>query len=233
MNSLIRPLKFGFVLLLLSTCSPRNAKDSLANIQYSYLALGDSYTIGESVSEKDRWPVQLSDSLSSIGFKVSPPTIVATTGWTTAELKDGIKKAELNSSYDLVSLLIGVNNQYRGYDLDIYKVEFRELVEQAIAFANGDSTRVFVVSIPNYGVTPFGIQKGEEKIRTELLEYDAIAEQISSEYGIPFVNITPISENAKTNPDLIADDQLYPSGKMYTKWTSEIIPVATSLLDEQ
>lgn len=237
MNSLKTSIKLFTAVFLISSCIAKDTKTNLppnsSPDSYTYLALGDSYTIGESVKENERWPVQLADSLSLRGIKVSKPTIVAKTGWTTAELKDGIAQAELSKTYDLVSLLIGVNNQYRGYDIDIYKFEFRELLEQAISFAGGDSSKVFVVSIPNYGVTPFGIQKGEDRIRAELLEYDAIAKQISSEHGIPFVNITPISEDAKTNADLIAEDELHPSGKMYSQWTSKIIPIVTPLLIEQ
>lgn len=223
-------------ILFLSVCSSspeRNSSVEYAN-NYSgpikYLALGDSYTIGESVPEDKRWPVQLADSLSTKGFNVSKPEIIATTGWTTAELQNGISKAELSPLYGLVSLLIGVNNQYRGYDIEIYRTEFRELLDQAIQFVGEDPSKVFVVSIPNYGVTPFGQSRGEDRIRKELLEYDSIARKIASEYNIPFINITPISENAKTDMSLIAEDRLHPSGKMYTLWVSEILPVVLSRL---
>ena len=147
----------------------------------SYLALGDSYTIGESVPEDERWPVILSNELSESGIEVNDPLIIAKTGWTTDELQNAIKEQNPANDYDLVSLLIGVNNQYRGYPIDQYKKEFKQLLLQAVSFANGDTTRVFVVSIPNYGVTPFGMEKGEEKTRQELLVYDAIADSISSE----------------------------------------------------
>ena len=197
----------------------------------SYLALGDSYTIGESVEESLRWPVQLADSLSEMGIPVAPPTIIATTGWTTNELQEAIADTTLHPPYDMVSLLIGVNNQYRGYDIERYKAEFRELVEQAISFAGDDPMKVFVVSIPNYGVTPFGL-KNEEIIRQELLEYDAIADSISSDFGIPFINITPISENAKTDLSLIAGDKLHPSGKMYSLWVSEMLPTVLSIVEQ-
>jgi lysophospholipase L1-like esterase len=228
------PLTLILALLLISGCSTEKKTSDTESHQkstISYLALGDSYTIGESVSEQLRWPVQLSDSLEAQGYTVNETRIIAKTGWTTAELQEGIEQAQPDSSYDLVSLLIGVNNQYRGYDIDIYKTEFRELLEQSIAFASGDTSKVFVVSIPNYGVTPFGLSK-EESIRTELLEYDAIAESIASEYGIPFVNITPISEKAKDDPSLVAMDNLHPSGSMYTQWVSEILPVVTTLLEQ-
>ena len=142
----------------------------------SYLALGDSYTIGEAVSEDQRWPVQLTEKLNEAGIKVDDPLIIAKTGWTTNELQEAIAEKNPETDYDLVSLLIGVNNQYRGYPIDQYKKEFKELLLQAVVFADGDTTKVFVVSIPNYGVTPFGMEKGEEKIRQELLVYDAIAD---------------------------------------------------------
>lgn len=225
-------------ILFLSVCSPSPQTNSstqtpkVSSGSIKYLALGDSYTIGESVPGDKRWPIQLADSLSSAGIEVSNSEIIATTGWTTAELKQGISETELSTPYDLVSLLIGVNNQYRGYDIEIYRTEFRELLEQAIHFAGEDPSKVFVVSIPNYGVTPFGQSRGEDRIRKELLEYNSIARKIASEYDIPFINITPISENAKTNMSLIAEDRLHPSEKMYTLWVSEILPVVLSRLEQ-
>lgn len=203
-----------------------------SNDSIKFLALGDSYTIGESVATDKRWPVQLANRLNEDGFEVKEPKIIATTGWTTAELLEGIEKDNPIENYDLVSLLIGVNNQYRGYEIDIYKTEFRILIEQAIKFAGNKSENVFVVSIPNYGVTPFGQTRGEEKIRTELLEYDRIAKEIANDYGINFVDITPISEKAKSDLELVADDNLHPSGKMYSEWTDKIYPVDKSILEK-
>tara|TARA_R110000868_G_scaffold304437_7_gene565066 strand:- start:46374 stop:47090 length:717 start_codon:yes stop_codon:yes gene_type:complete len=225
-----------FVLLSQCSSSPQISNKQEDEVSYSspikYLALGDSYTIGESVKEQLRWPVQLVDSLKENGVETSELKIIARTGWTTSELQSGIISDSPNSPYDLVSLLIGVNNQYRGYDIEIYRTEFRELLELAIEFTGNDSTKVFVVSIPNYGVTPFGQTKGEDKIRQELLEYDAIASHIALEYGIPFVNITPISEKAKQVTSLIASDELHPSGKMYSEWVHEILPTVLSLLEQ-
>lgn len=198
--------------------------------QLNYLALGDSYTIGESVPEDLRWPVQLVDMLQKDQFKITAPTIIAKTGWTTDELQAAIKEENITTDFDLVSLLIGVNNQYRGYPINQYKREFKELLEQAISFAKDDPNRVFVVSIPNYGVTPFGMEKGEQKIRQELLIYDSIADSIASEYGVSFLNITPISEQAKNDPSYIADDQLHPSGKQYSEWVDLILPKVESML---
>ncbi|MFV1885373.1 MAG: SGNH/GDSL hydrolase family protein [Balneola sp.] len=233
----LRITTFPLILILfLNVCSsvPEKSSGEVALPNYvtpiKYLALGDSYTIGESVPESMRWPVQLTDSLSGSGIELADLKIIAKTGWTTAELQEGISRTEVSPPYDLVSLLIGVNNQYRGYDIGIYRTEFRELLEQSIQFAGGDSSKVFVVSIPNYGVTPFGQSRGENRIRTELLEYDAIAKQIASEYGIPFINITPISEDAKKDMSLIAEDELHPSGKMYSLWVHEMLPTVRSLL---
>ena len=217
MNLHLNKLFFVFLILFLGNCSPKPesgetySENLFQKNGLRFLALGDSYTIGESVSENERWPNQLSDSLSTKGFEFEEVNIIATTGWTTAELQAGILKANPDSSYDMVSLLIGVNNQYRGYDVNIYRTEFKELLEKAIVLANGDTKKVFVVSIPNYGVTPFGESLGEDRIREELLYYDAIADSIAQTVGIPFVNITPISEDATTNPGLIAGDQLHPS----------------------
>ncbi|XWN37743.1 MAG: SGNH/GDSL hydrolase family protein [Balneola sp.] len=197
----------------------------------SYLALGDSYTIGEAVSEDQRWPVLLTQKLNESGLSVSDPLIIAKTGWTTNELQEAIAEKNPETDYDLVSLLIGVNNQYRGYPIDQYKKEFKELLLQAVKFADGDTTKVFVVSIPNYGVTPFGMEKGEEKIRQELLVYDAIADSISTEIGIRFINITPVSEKAKEDSTYIASDQLHPSGKQYKEWVDLILPEVKLMLN--
>ncbi len=227
-----------FPILFLGNCfpQPESGKSLSENLfhqnELRFLALGDSYTIGESVPENERWPIQLSDSLSTKGFIFKEINIIATTGWTTSELQAGILDAAPDSSYDMVSLLIGVNNQYRGYNTNIYRTEFKELLEQAIVLANRDMEKVFVVSIPNYGVTPFGQSLGEDRIRKELLYYDAIADSIAQTFGVPFVNITPISEDAKTDPGLIAGDQLHPSGKMYSLWVQEILPVAEKLLQQ-
>lgn len=220
-----------FLIFIFAACA--NAQTNTVQSQIRYLALGDSYTIGESVTESERWPIQLGTVLQSKGFNISETDIIATTGWTTAELMDGIKTASPHSEYGLVSLLIGVNNQYRGYDFEIYETELIELVDKAIGFAGGDTSKVFMVSIPNYGVTPFGQSRGENRIRQELLEYDAYANTIAKQYGIPFLNITPISEKAKMDPSYIAEDQLHPSGKMYSEWVELMIPTVEKLLSGQ
>ena len=194
------------------------------NHVFHFLALGDSYTIGEAVDADQRWPIQLQDRLVSDSINVKTK-IIATTGWTTDELKKGITIADdLKKKYDLVSLLIGVNNQYRGYDEDQYEKEFKELLHQAIDFAGGNPHHVFVISIPDYGVTPFAAEKNldADKIKHELDSYNAIAEKISILSDVKFFNITPDSRNAATDSTLIATDGLHPSGKMYQEWVDAI-----------
>ena len=195
-----------------------------------FLALGDSYTIGESVAESERWPVQLAAALSQGGVSVAPPEIIATTGWTTDELQKGIEKAAPKPPYDLVSLLIGVNNQYRGRSLDEYKKQFEALLVQAIDFAGGKAEKVFVVSIPDYGVTPFAADRNPEKIGREIDAFNSAAEAISKKFGVAFVNITPGSKEAANDPELVASDGLHPSGKMYTQWSFEIFPIVEEMI---
>ncbi|MDW3211794.1 MAG: SGNH/GDSL hydrolase family protein [Reichenbachiella sp.] len=197
---------------------------------YKYLALGDSYTIGEAVAPDERWPHILQGRLVGEGFKVELPKIIATTGWTTDELQAAIDKEKPSSDYDLVSLLIGVNNQYRGYPIDQYKKEFESLLQQAIVFAKGKSERAFVLSIPDYGVTPFAASKDPAKIAKELNEYNAIAKRICEQYQVAFVDITPGSRRAAKEPALVAEDGLHPSGKMYKEWVDAAYPIVKTML---
>lgn len=199
----------------------------------TFLALGDSYTIGESVEQTKRWPVQLAQQLrDSFGVQLDNPKIIATTGWTTDELQAAIRNATLNPPYSLVSLLIGVNNQYRGYPIEQYRKEFKELLEQAISFAGHDTSNVFVVSIPDYGVTPFAANMDQKKIAEEIDLYNSIAKEYASEYGVKYFDITPISREAASNGELIAGDGLHPSGEMYSRWVDLILPWANQIFDE-
>lgn len=197
---------------------------------YKYLALGDSYTIGEAVAADERWPHILQGRLVGDGIKVELPIIIATTGWTTDELQAAIDKEKPSKNYDLVSLLIGVNNQYRGYPIEQYKKEFESLLQQAIAFAQDRADRTFVLSIPDYGVTPFAASKDPAKIARELDEYNAIAKSICDKYRVAFVDITPGSRRASEEPTLVAEDGLHPSGKMYKEWVDAAYPVVKSML---
>jgi lysophospholipase L1-like esterase len=187
-----------------------------------FLALGDSYTIGESVGEEQRWPVQLANALNKKGNSFQSPRIIATTGWRTDDLKRAIIAANPEKNYDLVSLLIGVNNQYQGKSSKDYIPEFEELLNMAIAFAGGDKSKVFVVSIPDYGFTPFGKEK-QKKISEELDEFNRINKMISDKYQVSYFNITPISRKGFDDPELVAADNLHPSGKQYSKWVEVIL----------
>ncbi len=209
-------------IFVLSACATQKT-DSMSETGFVHLALGDSYTIGEAVNVNERWPVQLAHRLRKDSIQIDP-VIVATTGWTTDELISGIVKADVEGTYDFVSLLIGVNNQYRGYPIDQYEREFKSLLDQAIQFAGGNPYNVMVVSIPDYGVTPFATKKmlDEGKIARELDNYNAIAEKIAKLRDVEFINITPGSREAKNDPTLIASDGLHPSGKMYKMWVDEM-----------
>lgn len=204
--------------------------DKTLNKSLTYLALGDSYTIGESVPENERWPVQLADKLSKNGVLVSSPRIIAKTGWTTDELKVGIAATNVLGTYDLVSLLIGVNNQYRGRDAEQFRTEFNGLLDQAVGFAGGNAKKVFVVSIPDWGVTPFAKGRDQAKVAKEIDAYNAIKKTETEKRGILYVDITPISRQATSDTALIANDGLHPSGKMYGLWVEQIVPVLSERL---
>ena len=190
----------------------------------SYLALGDSYTIGESVAESERWPVQLSKSLAKNGVEVASPQIIAQTGWTTDELKEKIVSENITKTYDLVSLLIGVNNQYRGRSVEEFQTEFVELLETAFKFACNKAERVFVVSIPDWGITPFGRQGKNKTISEQIDLFNKIKKEETDKKGILFIDITPISRQAINDVSLVAKDGLHPSEKMYQQWVEKILP---------
>lgn len=194
----------------------------IKNEPLQYLALGDSYTIGESVTEQERWPVQLAEVLTKQGTPVSKPKIIAVTGWRTDNLNNGINIAQLKDEYDLVSLLIGVNNQYQGKSVDQYAIEFEDLLKTAIRLAKGDKQNVFIVSIPDYGYTPFGSTK-QEQISKELNEFNEINKRITEGYAITYINITDISRRGLEDPELVASDGLHPSGKQYAQWVNRIL----------
>ena len=187
-----------------------------------FLALGDSYTIGESVKEEERWPEQLATALRKKKHTVEKPRIIATTGWRTDDLMQAIAKANLKPNYNLVSLLIGVNNQYQGKSPKEYAPEFEELLKIAIQLAGGKKENVFVVSIPDYGFTPFGKPK-QEQISKALDEFNSINKKISDAIGVQYFNITDISRKGFVQPELVADDKLHPSGEMYRLWVERIV----------
>ena len=194
-----------------------------------YLALGDSYTIGEQVPAAERWPVELVRLLRHAGIVVADPEIVATTGWTTDELAAGIAARAPKGSYALVSLLIGVNNQYRGREATEYRAEFRALLAQAIGFAGGDARRVIVVSIPDWGVTRFAEGRDRASIGRDIDRFNAIAREEAGRGGAAWIDITPLSR--EPHDAWLAADGLHPSGAQYAAWARSVLPAARRALD--
>ncbi|WP_264535913.1 SGNH/GDSL hydrolase family protein [Flavobacterium sp. N1736] len=223
-------------IFLLSCSSDETTSDNSAPSQpptsitiapkIKYLALGDSYTIGQSVCETCRFPEQLSSSLRAIYPQTSfSLKIIAKTGWTTTNLISAINDENPSSDYDLVTLLIGVNNQYQGRSFSIYEQEFPELVTKAIALAKGDKKNVIVLSIPDYAFTPFGtIFGGTTKISTEIAQYNAFAENYCKTNGVVFVSITDITKRGIQSPSLVAGDGLHPSNEAYGLFVERILP---------
>ena len=212
--------------MVLSTACAADAKPK------TYLALGDSYTIGQSVDEAERFPVQLAKLLTKDGIVVADPQIIARTGWTTDELSDGIATVAPKGPFDLVSLLIGVNNQFRGRSQDEYKTQFDALLKQAIAFAGGDASHVIVFSIPDWGVTPFAKQYDSAKVAREIDSFNAINKQAAEKAGAKYVDITPVSRKASTDTTLVARDGLHPSGTMYAEWSKLALEGAKAALSK-
>ena len=200
-----------------------------------YLALGDSYTIGESVAASERWPVQLTARLRARGLPIDDPLLIATTGWTTGELSRAIEQANPIGPFDLVTLLIGVNNQYRGRSENEYRQQFHALLQRAIAYAGDDPARVVVLSIPDWSVTPFATGMGAEKsslarIAGQIDQFNAINRTETERSGAHYIDITPLSRAAATDRSLLAPDGLHPSGKMYAQWVKLIEPMACDVL---
>lgn len=198
----------------------------------SYLALGDSYTIGEGVDETDRWPMQLAARLRQAGIAIADPRILARTGWTTDELWAALDAAEPFGEWDFVSLLIGVNDQYRGRSVDDYAGEFQRLLRRAIVLAGDRVDRVLVLSIPDWGVTPFAIASGRDRpaIAAEIDACNSAARALCAARNVAFVDITGISRDRGGTPELLADDGLHPSAAQYARWADAVLPVARDLL---
>lgn len=197
--------------------------------QHSFLALGDSYTIGEAVAETERWPYVLTQRLQQQGLFFNRLDYVATTGWTTNELQDGIAARIADNSllteYSYVSLLIGVNNQYRGWPITQYGQQFEELLETALSFCGGDPNRVLVLSIPHWGLTPFAEAKDRAQLVTEIDEFNTVNRHIAHNYQVLYVDIAPLSRQVATNPALTAADGLHPSATHYALWVDEVVKV--------
>lgn len=218
--------------LAMDSCAPsaHSTMHPTSQSNYTYLALGDSYTIGESVEEKDRWSVQLSEKARQKGIDLGNPDIIARTGWTTAELAEAIARSGNAKTYDLVSLLIGVNNQYRGQSPDRYRTELRELLQTAVRFARHNPKRVFVLSIPDWGVTPYAEGRDRQKIAAEIDAFNKVGAEECQKAGIRFIDITPSSRQAADDAALVASDGLHFSGKLYAQWAGQALPEVEKML---
>jgi lysophospholipase L1-like esterase len=194
--------------------------DATVKHKYTYLAIGDSYTIGEMVTENERFPVQLSSMLNSDSTNIAEPLIIAKTGWTTDELLAAINEKNIKDTFSIVTLLIGVNNQYRGRSSEEYRAELKQLLDIAVKYTGGKKENVFVLSIPDWGVTPFAEGRDRGKIAAEIDEYNRVKKEECEKLGIKHYDITEISRTK--DPDMIASDGLHPSGKMYKMWVDKI-----------
>jgi lysophospholipase L1-like esterase len=189
---------------------------------YSWLALGDSYTIGEALPLHESFPYQALQLLRKKGFHFHAPEIVAKTGWTTAELAGHLLHTKLNDQYDIVTLLIGVNNQYRGLSLEDYKADLEFLLKKALHFAANKTERVVVVSIPDWGTTPFAADRDRDKIAKEIDQFNAAKKTLCGKYDVAFIDITADQRADKDDETFIASDKLHPSGKEYSKWAEKV-----------
>lgn len=185
----------------------------------TYLALGDSYTIGEQVASAENFPNQ---TVAFLKNAVTVPKIIATTGWTTDELNNAINEANITGTYSIVSLLIGVNNQYRGRAVSNFKIEFENLLQRAIQFANNSAQHVFVLSIPDWGVTPFAEGRDRVKIAAEIDAYNKVCEDAAKKFGTHYIDITTAQRIDGNKDEFLASDKLHPSGKEYTKWATQL-----------
>jgi lysophospholipase L1-like esterase len=226
----VRSLKLSAICLLLFITSCASPDMTPSPNSLHYLALGDSYTIGESVRENERWPAQLVAALRERGLSIADADIIARTGWTTADLQRAIAQQYNGQTYDLVSLLIGVNDQFQGLSIEAYPARFKELLNFAITAAGGDPTHVIVVSIPDWGATPFAEGQDRAAIGAEIDAFNAVNREESVAAGVQYFDITPISRQAASDPGLVAGDGLHPSGEMYTRWVELILPNVYALL---
>ncbi len=199
---------------------------------YTYLALGDSYTIGEAVPMHENFPHQAVELLKQQNIDVAAPVIVAKTGWTTDELAMAIREHNIMETFSFVTLLIGVNNQYRGRELDNYKEEFIQLLDQAVGFANDKREHVFVLSIPDWGVTPFADDRNREEIAREIDAYNKAAKEITSHYKCHYLDITESTRHNRNNALFLAEDKLHPSTKEYSVWAAKLAPIIARTLKQ-
>jgi lysophospholipase L1-like esterase len=197
---------------------------------YSYLALGDSYTIGEQVPGNENFPHQAAAILRHQHIDVTDPVIIATTGWTTDELAASIREHNLKETFSFVTLLIGVNNQYRGRSVENYREEFLQLLNTAVVYAGGNAGHVIVLSIPDWGATPFAEGRDRHQIAIEIDAYNTACKEIALKHNCRFIEITESTRHNGQNPDYLAADQLHPSGKEYAIWASRLAEVVKQVL---
>jgi lysophospholipase L1-like esterase len=224
---MMRTIMLGLALAGAACARPGDSRNVGGAGEMRFLALGDSYTIGEGVAEAERWPVRLAALLRERGVPVGDPEIIARTGWTTDELSAAIDEADPRGPYALVSLLIGVNNQYRGRDAEQYRAEFADLLRRAAGFAGGDASRVLVLSIPDWGVTPFADGRDRPRVAAEIDVYNAIAREEAARAGARYVDVTA---QTRADPASLVSDGLHPSGRSYAEWARLALPAAAEIL---
>ncbi|MBC3538867.1 SGNH/GDSL hydrolase family protein [Rufibacter sediminis] len=196
----------------------------------TYLALGDSYTIGQSVPATERWPVYLANMLAQEGNAVGEPRIIAQTGWTTADLLQRVKAEKLDGGFGLVSLMIGVNNQYQGRSLEEFRAQFRELLSLSTTLGQKDPKNVVVLTIPDWGATPFGASRDQASISTQIKKFNEVIKAEAGAAGITVVDIYELSLQARESPALVAPDGLHYSGLMHQQWAQRVLPEAKKKL---
>ncbi len=227
----MKKLFLSIIYLSSLSCEKNNDSKSVNRVTVvdtnhgSYLALGDSYTIGASVADTERFPVQTIKLIRQHNVDIDSPDIIATSGWTTTDLLSALNTNPPKKNYSIVTLLIGVNNQYQGKSLDEYKTAFTELLERSISYAGNNKDHVFVISIPDYSVTPFASALDTARIAREIDAFNAVNKSISLNGGVHYLDITPISRDAKSDPALIAGDGLHPSAMQYKKWSELLAPM--------
>ena len=224
----------SFHVILIFSCAKKGS-DPLqmtneTNMTHSFLALGDSYTIGESVLPPGNFPNQTVQMLTQSGYNFKSPEIIAKTGWTTDDVQKNINDRTFTPPYDIVTLLVGVNNQYRGRPVETYKPEFENLLKQAIQFAGGKADHVIVLSIPDWGVAPFAAGRDRDQIAREIDEYNAANKTISENFKVNYLDITPWTREAANDPSLVASDGLHPAAKEYKRWSDKLADKIKALI---
>ena len=204
-------------------------KDYIGKNTSKFLALGDSYTIGQSVEVNERWPVQFLKELTATTNVIDTLQIIAQTGWRVDQLKEAMNSSDLEPPYGIVSLLIGVNNQYQGQNANDFRPEFIEILEKSLKLVENRTERLFVISIPDWGASPYGFGFDRAKVSKEINEFNSVVKEESEKRGLRYFNITTISRRALTDRTLIASDGLHPSGKMYKLWVDKIIPIISKI----